>query len=102
MSDEQLRLIPRVEFATRHFPQSSCSGCHFLKTCTALLSASYVQMAGDFWLVRGDNGECARKYSDPPPDLQTLRRREMNRLSSMSGETSAGVAAKRRVLPARE
>jgi len=102
MADEQLRLISRVEFATRHFPQPSCTGCPFRKTCTALLSAPYVQMAGDFWLVRGDDGECARKDSDPPPDLQTLRRREMNRLSSMSDEESTGVVAKRRVLPARE
>ena len=102
MADQPLRLIPRVDFVTQHFPQPSCTGCYFLKTCTALLSAPYMQMAGDFWLVRGDNGECARKYSDPPPDLQMLRRREMNRLSSMSGEASTGVAAKRRVLPARE
>lgn len=102
MAAEQLRLIPRVEFVTRHFPQPSCTGCYFLKTCTALLSVPYVQMAADFWLVRGDNGECARRYSEPPPDVQMFRRREVSRLSSLSGEASIGVAAKRRVFPARE
>jgi hypothetical protein len=100
-SDDPLRFIPRMEFATQHFPQAGCTGCYHRRICTVLLSMPPESMRGDFWLVRGNDGECARNYSERLPfDVQQVREREVGRLSSMSGGApSLPLTKRRRVTP---
>ena len=100
-SGDQLRFISRLEFATQHFPQPSCDGCYYRKICTPVLSTPPESMREDFWLVRGDDAECARNYSERLPfDVQQMRQQEVGRLTSMlDDDRGRSMPKRRRVRP---
>ena len=78
-------LISRAEFRDKYFPQLLCERCRHRQICPELLAPER-DLSADFWLVRGDDGECARSFTTTVPyDVRMLRHRLLDALSGDVG-----------------